>query len=340
MKRLLLIATIAILGLSALQAQNTCGDQLKVAQRRFDDGLLEDIPQLLATCMKSGFTDEEKTNAYKLLIQTYLFSENQDKADEVMLQFLKEFPSYAIANNDPKEFVNLYSTYRTEPIFKIEFKGNGQLSIPLIIEPNGVGDLKSKTATYKPTVGFGLELNYIDHLYKDFDFSVGASFIFSRLNYSSTPLDFISLTGIYTNIYVGVPFTVRYNFKFKGFNLFARFGVEPVYLVSSNINLTRKDNIPSRPDPISGTEDLTSLHRKLDIRPTIAFGPTFKLWKGQLKVALELKFATISQLPKENKYKNQVLFEKYKFVEDNMLFSQSNLSIAYILPIYKPKKIR
>lgn len=338
-KFLLIIVTIASSILSTY-AQNTCGDQLKVAQRRFDDGLLEDIPQLLANCMKSGFTNEEKTNAYKLLIQTYLFSENQVKADEVMLQFLKEFPSYAIANNDPKEFINLYKTYRTDPIFKLELKLNGQLSIPMVIEPNSIGNLEFSTASYKPTLGFGLELNYINRLYKDFDYGIGASFIYSRLNYSSTPLEFTTVSGNYTNVYLGLPITIRYNFNYKGFNLFARFGIEPIYLVSSTIQLNRKDNIPSRPDPISGTEDLTSLHRKFDIRPSLAFGPAFKLGRGSLRVALEFKFATIPQLPDENKYKNQTLFEKYKFVEDNMLLNQTNLTISYVLPVYKPKKIK
>lgn len=321
-------------------AQNTCTDQLRVAQRRFDDGLLDEIPQLLAGCMKNGFTNEEKTNAYKLLIQTYLYNEQPEKADEVMLKFLREFPDYAIAQNDPKEFTNLHKTYRTEPIFKIEFKLSGSYSIPKIIEPNSTGDLKTSTASYKPVIGFGAEFNYIDQFYGDFEYSVGATFLFSRLNYSIKFLDFSNISGDYTNMLVGTPISIRYNFRLKGVNLFVRAGIEPVYLISSTIQLTRKDNVTIRPDPITGTEDLTSLHRRFDIKPTLAFGPSVKLGKGQIRLTVEFKFGTLSQLSDNDKYKNEVLFNKLKFVEDNMLSNQTNLSISFIRPIYSPKKLK
>ncbi|MHC1705560.1 MAG: hypothetical protein AB9846_16790 [Tenuifilaceae bacterium] len=340
MKRILLFIPFLLLCISSLMAQNTCTDQLRVAQRRFDDGLLDEIPQLLAACMKDGFTDEEKTNAYKLLIQTYLYNEQPEKADEVMLHFLREFPDYALAQNDPKEFTNLHKTYRTDPIFKIEAKLNGSLAMPAIVEPNGVNNLETSTAGYSPKIGGGAEFNYIDDLYKDFDYSIGVSFLFSRLGYSSKPLDFATLTGIYTEMYVGIPLSVRYNFMYKGISFFVRAGIEPTYLISSSIQLTRKDNIPARPDPITGTEDLTSLHRRIDIKPSLAFGPTIKFGRGQLRFSIEMKFGTLYQMNEENKYKEEDLFNKYKFVEDQLRFSQANISLSYIRPIYQPKKIR
>lgn len=340
MKRILLFVPFLLMSILSLNAQNTCTDQLRIAQRRFDDGLLDEIPQLLASCMKEGFTDEEKTNAYKLLIQTYLFNEQPEKADEVMLQFLREFPDYSIASNDPKEFINLHRTYRTDPIFKIEGKIGGTFCAPLVLEPNGVGNIESTTAKYKPLIGLVAELNYIDVFFKDFDYSIGASFTFSRLSYSIKPFDFSTLTGTYSNMYVGVPLAIRYNFKYKGINLFVKAGIEPMYLVSSSINLTRKDNITTRTEPFTGTEDLTSLHQRFDVKPSIAFGPTFKVFKGNLRVTLEMKFGTIVQNSQEDKYMSQTLFDKYYFVEDKLLLNQANLSVAYILPVYKPKKIK
>lgn len=321
-------------------AQNTCTDQLRVAQRRFDDGLLDEIPQLLAGCMKNGFTNEEKTNAYKLLIQTYLYNEQPEKADEVMLKFLREFPDYAIAQNDPKEFTNLHKTYRTDPIFKIEGKINGSLSIPKILETFSVGDLNTSTAGYKPLIGIGAEVNFIDHFFKEFEYSFGVSYLFSRLSYSNNPLEFASVSGTYSDQFIGIPLSIRYNFKYQGINLFVRAGFEPTYMLSSSIQLTRKDNIASRPDPITGTEVLTGYHRRIDIKPSLAFGPTVKFGKGQVRLTLEIKFGTIYQIGKTEAYQNQDLFDKYKFVEDRLLSNQTNLSISYIRPIYSPKKLK
>lgn len=337
MKKFLLIIFIIALSIQGLIAQNTCGDQLKVAQRRFDDGLLEDIPQLLTNCMKSGFTNEEKTNAYKLLIQTYLFSENQEKADEVMLQFLNEFPSYNIANNDPKEFVNLYKTYRTDPIFKIELRLSGLLNMARIVEPNSTGNSSTVNTDYKPLIGVGTELNYINRFSKDFDYSIGISFVFARYSYTSVPLAFTKITGTYTDLYFGLPLSLRYNFKYERLNLFAKAGIEPVYLLSSKVQLERKDEAIDQ--PYNGTVDLTNLHRRFDVRPILAFGPTVKFGKGNLRLTVEIKFGFIGQLIDKNKYKNLQLQEKFMFVEDNLKFNQLNLSLAYIRPIYNPKKI-
>ena len=340
MKRIILLIAIVFLGLTALQAQNTCGDQLKVAQRRFDDGLLDDIPQLLANCMKKGFTDEEKTNAYKLLIQTYLFSENQAKADEVMLQFLNEFPNYAIANNDPKEFVNIYSTYRTKPIFKIELKMGFNFCMPNFVEPFGTGNINTIKPTYKTKLGGTFELNYLNKLYKNFDYSIGASFTLSNFTYSNKPNDYSTVTGTFKNSYIGLPIAVRYNYNFKGINLFAKVGVEPTYLLASTADLSRADNIIGRQEPFTGTENLIGSQNRLDIRPLLAIGASFKFWGGWLNTSVGFKFSTMAQLNKQKAYTNSVLQNKYFFAEDVLLMNQSHFSVSYIIPIYKPKKIR
>lgn len=340
MKKFLLIIFIIALSVQGLVAQNTCSDQLKVAQRRFDDGLLEDIPQLLANCMKSGFTNEEKTNAYKLLIQTYLFSENQEKADEVMLQFLNEFPSYNIANNDPKEFINLYSTYRTNPIFKIEFKIGVNFCMPSFIEPYGVGDIENVKPTYKTKLGGNVELNYINKLYKNIDYSIGASFTLANYSYTNYPNSYSTVTGDFNNIFIGIPIAVRYNYKIKGINVFAKAGVEPTYLLKSTVALTRTDNIIGRQEPFTGTENLIEFHNKVDIRPLFAIGVAFNIKGNLLNVSAGYKYGSISQMNKKMRYANPTLQTKYFFVEDILRLNQAHISVSFIRPIYKPKKIR
>jgi len=340
MKKFLLIITIVALSALGLFAQNTCGDQLKVAQRRFDDGLLEDIPQLLAGCMKSGFTKEEKTNAYKLLIQTYLFSENQEKADEVMLQFLKDFPSYAIANNDPKEFVNLYSTYRTKPIFKIEAKLGVNFCMPSLVEPYGTTNIETAKAIYKAKFGITGEVNFLNHLYKNFDYSIGFSYIQSNFTYDNKPTSYSTVTGDFKNQYIGLPIAIRYNYRLFKYNFFAKIGIEPVYLLSSSVSLSRTDNIIGRQEPFTGTEDLLSAHKRFDIRPMAAIGVAFNVKRNTLNISVGFKLSTMVQLNQGKQYTNTTLQTKYFFAEDMLHMNQSHISVSFIRPIYKPKKLR
>jgi hypothetical protein len=340
MKRILLLFLIVIVSLPVLRAQNTCADQLKVAQRSFDDGLLDDIPQLLAGCMKDGFTKEEKTNAYKLLIQTYLFTENYEKADEVMMQFLKNFPSYTIASNDPKEFINLYSTYRTKPIFKLELKLGVIFCSPSPVQYYGTGDITVSKPTYKSKVGYTGEVSYINTLYKDFEYCIGAAFSIANLNYTNKPNSYSTVTADFTSSYIGLPLAVKYNYKLKGINLFAKLGVEPVYLLSSSVALNRTDNIITRPEPLTGTEDLIKSHNRLDIRPLIAIGGSVKMGRVWLNISTGYKFSTMIQNNSNKLYSNQLLMSKYFFAEDDLRLNQSYFSLSFTLPIYKPKKIR
>jgi hypothetical protein len=74
------------------QQEGTCAEKLKTAQLLFEKGQVELVPEYLSGCLKSDFSREESLTAYKLLIQTYLFMENQQKADSVMLAFLGKNP--------------------------------------------------------------------------------------------------------------------------------------------------------------------------------------------------------------------------------------------------------
>ena len=339
MKRILLLILLVLPGLSYLKAQTTCTEQLKLTQRSFDDGLLDDIPLLLADCMKNGFTKEEKANAYKLLIQTYLFSEQYQKADEVMIQFLNEFPSYAIATNDPKEFVNLHSTYRTKPIFKVEFLGGANFCQPIVVQSYGVSNIRKVHPNYKSKLGYTFELNYIDNLYKNIGFSVGSSVTISNLDYLNNPYDFSTVTAVIKNTYIGLPMSIRYNYKFKGINLFGKLGIEPNFLLISSIDLTRVDDRAGI-EPYSGTENLLRFHKKFDARPFLAIGTAFNIGRDQMGFSAGFKFSTSSLLNMDKLYSDTYLANKYFYVEDNILMSQAYVAVSYIRSIYKPKKIK
>ncbi len=338
MRRILLFVFL-IPCFSVLQAQNTCTEQLTRAQRNFDDGLLDGIPQMLTNCMQDGFTKEEKTNAYKLLIQTYLFNEEPQKADEVMMQFLNEFPAYSIAVNDPKEFINLYNTYRTDPIFKIEVKSGVVFTTPYIKDYFGPYDITSVKPDYQVRTGFNFEANFINTLTDDFNYSAGVSLSILRLGYLNQPYDYSTVDATFNHYYLGIPLALRYNFSIGGLTLYGNVGIEPVYLLSATASLRRADDLVGE-DPIPGTETFTASHRKMDIRPFFSAGLNIDLGRNQLTITAGYKFSTFSQLNPNKLYTNFDLGPKYLDYEDDMLLHHAQLSLSYIRPIYQPKKIR
>ncbi len=334
------IATILILSMLSINgfSQTNCSEQLRQAERRFDEGLLEVIPAMVKPCMDSGFTKEEKVNAYKLLIETFIFSNNMQEADEFMYKFLREFPEYSISPSDPKEFVNLHSTYRTEPILRIEPFLGVNYSMPHVFEYYVLGDLNSSVPQYDSNLGVTAGANYTDELYEGIDASFGLAFHYNRVGYYYEVYDFTYTEGTYTDFYIGLPLSARYNFQIKNFEMFAKGGVETQYLIYSSNDLTR--GFYSGEDNLVGTVNLTDYHRKLDIRPFIGvgFSPQF----GNIKLLIDtgFRFGTIVPVNKDQRYSNNELREKYYMIEDKWIFNHFYLNISYVFSIYKPKKIR
>ncbi len=77
-KRILIILSLLILIFSiGIKAQEEdCSFTLTKAQKLFDAGTIEQIPQILQPCIDNGFTEEDKLQAYKLIILSYLFDNN------------------------------------------------------------------------------------------------------------------------------------------------------------------------------------------------------------------------------------------------------------------------
>ena len=317
-------------------AQTNCSDQLRLAQRRYDSGLLDDIPSILEPCLDRGFTKEEKTNAYKMLIQTYLFSDLPEKADAMMLRFLREFPEYSILANDHSEFINLYNTYRTSPIMKIELALGGNLSMPWVKEYFGLEDLNNSNAKYSSNFGGFMELNYINKLFGDFDGSFGISASFLRIGYYNQPYDHTTINATYNSLYLGLPLALRYNKRLAGIDFFAKVGFEPAYQLLSSINYTRE--ILGEADPLTGSVSVLNLQRKFDLHPLLAIGVNFKLFNRQFMATAGMKFGTIIPMRNETRYLIDELYLKSYFIPDDYLVHQAFVNISYIFSIYNPKK--
>jgi hypothetical protein len=336
MKHFLLIGITLLAWLSSINAQVNCSEQLIQAQRRFDEGLLDDIPQLLESCLISGFTKEERLNAQKLLVLTYLFRDDAQNADDEMLRFLRGFPEYSITSSDPKEFVNLYNTYRTDPILRIEPFMGLNYSMPFVFEHFGVGDLNQNVPEYSSGFGLSAGANYTDRLNEKLDWSFGLAVHYSGVDYFYQVFDYTFINGRYTEIYAGLPASVRYYFSKR--NTFIKAGIETSFLLSSKNNLSRGFNTGD--DDIVGTLNLTGYHRKVDIRPVLGIGFSPKFGNVKLLVDAGFRMATIAPVKKDLRYSNEEAFEKFFFIEDKWVFNHFYLNVSYVFSVYKPVKLR
>src|SRR6478609_109001 len=106
MKRLLLLTSLYCIFCFCASGQSTCTQTLRTARSTYDQGRLHELPSLLEGCIKNGFTQQEKVEAYKLLVLAYIYLEEPTKADEAMLNLLNTDHYFKINEaTDPAEFI-------------------------------------------------------------------------------------------------------------------------------------------------------------------------------------------------------------------------------------------
>ena len=65
--------------ITSVFGQEDCLRSFQNARRLFDQGMIGEIPEMLAPCIESGFTRTQKIEAYKLIILALMMISMQQK---------------------------------------------------------------------------------------------------------------------------------------------------------------------------------------------------------------------------------------------------------------------
>jgi len=267
------------LGFQALTAQDLvdCTYLLEDAREAYEAGMVELVPELLLECVQTnGLTGEPKKEAYKLVINSYLFDYLPAEADSLMDGFVRDFPDYRAESSDPQEFVYLLDAHlialginpdqipedttaiadtRRAGYFsrRVITKGAGEygntlgfnvgatLSWPNTLEGYSVGDPARDESHFGLLPGFmaGAEANLI--LNEKLEVSFGLLYNLTRFSYSATPLSFASYRYVESQHQVQVPLSAL--FKLNPENrtkcYYLRGGLIPSYLFYASGKGTR-----------------------------------------------------------------------------------------------------
>ncbi len=242
---LLLFMTVSYHGF----AQNNCVQNLRDARNAYDEGKLQDMPNLLSKCIENGFTDEEKVEALRFITLSYLFSEEQEKAEIAYLRLLKINPEYQVnEETDPTELIILSENYDTDPKFFYGLKLGSSYNFIEITEYYPMFDLAGR-GTYEPPFGLGAGL-FFQYPIND-DFTANAEV---HYNYRGSVLIRPTVTdeggsGVPQTItenqqWLEVPLLINYKIPFVNkFLLEVTAGPSIHYLLSSNLSVNGIEEI-------------------------------------------------------------------------------------------------
>lgn len=335
-----------MLNIEPVSAQgDTCLNKLKKAQELFDNGLVEEIPILIEPCInaKDGFNKEQSIQAFRLLIQVYLFDYNQDKAEKTMLELLSRYPEYELQVNDPVEFANLYEQFQTKPLYSFGVNAGLNISNVSLLEQfstNSLIDLDSKykigdvNASFR--VSFEKYFSTRAWLTIAAGYSSGGYQVDEKMNFNRELLTFKEKMQ-----YAQVPLYFNYALtKSKKFVPYLMLGGQFAYLLKSEGEINR--SIIDKTNESSGlpslSKDVTDSRNKINYAALAGVGARFKVAAGYLRVNIIYTMGFTEHVKNSSRFLDNENLFYYNFIDDRIKINYFTLSVGYSYLFYKTVK--
>lgn len=321
------------------QEAGSCAEKLQTAQSLFEKGQVEQVPELITGCLKSGFTREESLEAYKLLIQTYLLEDKLEQADSVMLAFLKKNPEYEVSPTDHSSFVSLFNNFVSRIVIQTSLHVG--LNFPFVM----VSDSRSLLGVPGDKNYSAGALNFFisgEVKYKiSRKIEVNAEIGFSQLAFTNSEKS--QGNGLSesreTQTRIEIPLSATYDVAKLGILIpYARLGIGTAFnfnTVSSTDN-TPLDLIPD----YKPAQDLQMKSRRIfmDIFVQAGAGLKFKTREGFLFGEVRSNFGLFNQCIFNGYGDSDDRSWFYGLSDDRFRLNTLNISFGYTRIFYKPSK--
>jgi len=133
--KIILTASLLVIVTSVSWTQDQdCLSKLDDAETMFNNGLFEEIPVLLETCMEL-YDETDKQKAYRLIILAHYMNDNVVAAEETMYFLLKEYPEFQPTAIDLVEFQYIFNSFSVKRSLDLGFSIGPAWTSGQIIEP-------------------------------------------------------------------------------------------------------------------------------------------------------------------------------------------------------------
>jgi opacity protein-like surface antigen len=341
-------------GISQTFAQNECELTLTRATEEFNAGHLYGIPGMLADCLNKNQNDAWRQRAYLLLAETYLLLEDPIGAENSYLQVLKANPEYETdPQRDPIDLVYLSRKFTATPIFAFYgVLGPNTSLVRVINDVTADGESQTKQS-YRLRLGWhiggGVEYNHNANV----SLSAGFNYIFTGFQHITNHLfgqnkDIVEFLDRQT--WVSIPLSIKYSDDIGKFRPYVYGGYELNLLLRDRgvLSVQNRDSRPSEsnPEEVSSSENetpslnLSSHRQRLNASLHVGGGIKYKYKLNYLFVDLRYSLGMKNVTNIENRFSNYAEGLPYPYVDDDFRLDNVSISVGYIHPLYKPRKLK
>ena len=353
------IWSISIYGQTATE---DCGQKLSHAEAEFSAGHFYTIPSILKECLEgSELSKDQQVRGYLILCQAYLIIDDPGSAGDSYLKLLEADPEFVPNDTDhPIDIVYLSRKYTATPIFTPHFRFGVNTSFfrsIYSITPEPYGVTNQRPLTIGIQLGGGLDWNIDDNfsLCVELDFSLRG---YQRIQNGIGNTDESSVVA--SQSWLDMPLYAKYTFAAnEKLRPFGYVGFAVSYLFSASNQFTYTDNKPTGAKLVSEgpAESVIDQRNQLNRSWLVGGGVRYKI--GHNFVYADLRYmgglsnianqATIyyedpanidnAQIGNPDNYLSSNT-TRYHYVSDLFRLDNLSLTVGYVHPLYKPRKLK
>lgn len=343
MKKLYILILFSVVAYQSWAQSSSPAQTLRLATSTYEQGRLHELEGILGNL--TDFTVEQKVAAYKLLTQAYIYLEEPKKADETMLKLLETSHYFEVNKDiDPAEFVALYNTFRTDPVYSVGMKFGLGTVAPLVMTDYYTASGSEGTGKFSPGVSFLGGLFFEKRIYKKIIAS--PELLFASRTFKSESKLFISdITGLgegsiisnYKQNWIDLNAMFQYEFGERTFKTFITAGPGISYNIKS-VKQTVTTGLSN--SSISG-RDIDIKDSTSPLLYSVSVGAGFKLRIGSIIVHGEARYMQgLNNIINESLRTNIENVLDYGDQLNDLGISSLTGNLGVSLPIFKPAKLK
>ena len=330
--------------ISWVNAQD-CSDNLAQAKKAYEKGKLTEIEGILGNCLKNLY-NAEKAEAYKLLAFANLYLDKIPEAQKAIEQLLTDEPeSIPDLDKDPSEFISLYKTYRTHPVWSIGIKAGMNMTSIASFNYSTLNSDNSNQGKYSTGIGYQFGVG-ID-LYLSYTMNLKSEIFYTQRSYTykhDSLFNFTTLKFLEKQNWIEMPFAFSYEFgkaKIGYFKLkpFVIAGGSAALLLSAESEVSR--SFIEGTNQVQGpSENVKDLRVPISLNAFGGLGLKYKISGGYLAASLQYNVGISDLVDNTKRYSNNNLLYKYSYVDSNFRTNYISINFGYYFSFYKPVKLK
>jgi len=343
MKKLVIIfSAVFLIGLISTETSraqsDSCAVILKSASMGYDQGDYDGSIKLLQSALSGCKLDKnEKIQANKLLIMSYLKVDNLEAADKTAGDIVKIDPYYKPDKfkDDPK-LSALFDKYQPTPVFRMGFStGINSTSIDVVDTYSIVHDDADAAdlATYNSKTGFQLGLTAEYRIFNNLWIQLEGLYRQSSYEHLLDSVEGTTINYSEKLSYFDVPLSVRYYIMDNTFAPYVEAGATFSFMTNA-LSTTERD-------------DQKDIVNRTDYRNTFmtgffgGAGVAYKMKGISLFAAFRYNYYSDYVNKEGTRYADQTNVFKYYYIDDDFRMDnwQINAGISYVLS-YRNQKIK